>query len=254
MDDTRKTITIIVLLIVSYLIVLSAWNNARTNHTRPSQKPLVSFDPKLCKQKNDDYIYIAIDLVVFKLALDENFHAEFLYPLRNFDSTKLPTPPNPKEYQGCRDNPIQVNAFANSNIGSVIRLQSSATYDHHEETFLYLFAPKVDAQSRCTRDILFNEYLVCNLVSRAPRSEILRTMYKVDEKIYTTPDRKSFYIYCDHIPANNCNIAYSIMPGIGLHYTFNKSKMPIGEFIPMDMARRKFFHELIVSNYKWREH
>jgi hypothetical protein len=117
------------------------------------------------------------------------------------------------------------------------------------------------------REELSNGLNVCRIKLHWPadpaveaRHENWGASYRARPDVYTTPLGRPFIVDCGPLLFENmisqCDVAYTIMPGLGVSYRFQpylgQHRIPIDRIIEFDRGLRAAIESLLVKDYQWR--
>lgn len=246
------------------------------------------YDPTACKSDAHDKFYIALGRNVLAVPRTGDAMIGAIYPGMKYDRF---APPDPSDPEGCPGNPLQLQSFAFLYQMDAIKASKSGV--PQEKTpradLLQLIRIRDDqsgvtqngplwigeriqlgdarraCESAALREELPNGMTACRvkLLTKYPelneRIENWAASYLAPPEIYTAPLGEQFVANCDSIlfshPMGHCNVAYVIVPGLGLVYRFQPYLGPhpihIDQIIDFDRGLRTAIDAALVQNYPW---
>jgi hypothetical protein len=249
-----------------------------------------AFDPVACKSDAQGRYYIALGRYVLTTPYSKR-GAYMIDPLRPGDIGFVP--PDPSAPEGCPGNPLQSWSyeFVYAPDWSQTEGNASSTGKAPRTDRLTLYrtlrkspTPSPDdpewggAESRvmywestckaaAVREDLPNGLTACRVKLHWPgdpaveaRQENWGASYRARADVYTTTIGRPFVVDCgpllyDHA-IYHCEVAYTLMPGLGIGYRFQPYRgphpIPMDHIIAFDRGLRSTIEKTIVQNYGWR--
>lgn len=252
MSDRSKSIAFCLFLLCLLIFVyVNTRNQSAMLKDDYLTKP-IDFNPRECRDAQDQHIYLAIERTVFKAQFDADFRLHDVQRRQKNPKLKFPTAFDSNEKEGCFGNPIQVWSFFQAYVGTVRGIIDYKPQLHYERYFNDMLNGKYGENGKCEKVGADSRFTVC--ISRDPRSVLeLQRIFKADKDHYHTPDGSNFIVYCDHLPFQNCSLNYDVGDSFSVWASFWLDVRPIEKTIQDDQRRRLIYNEMIVKNYPWKD-
>ena len=242
------------------------------------------YDPAACKRSAQGNRYVALGPYV--LALPYSKRAAYMIdPLRPGDIGLVP--PDPAEPEGCPDNPLQswsfefIGApFALTAEGGTPAAGGGARADRLTLYRALRHRPTPSAGDRewagadlmrmlwdkfceqaAVREELPDGLTACRIRPNGDAQvEDWGATYRARLDVYATPLGHPFIVACGLLlrqsTVGHCDVAYTMMPGLGVGYRFQPylgpHPIPFGRIIAYDRGLRAALESTLVKDYAWK--
>jgi hypothetical protein len=240
------------------------------------------YDASRCKRDTHGNIYFGLGRNVFGVP-----HATvpYLGEIYTDHWANRIVPPDPKEPIGCPDNPYQLESYgfgyahlstddsapgriADVHPGKLLvelirTLPGDAVPSLSDKTWMGEEVQAGISDDVCAtatvREQISGGITVCRRKQseREVRVEDWRTAYVSSPEHYGTPLGKTFVVNCSDLSfslGGQCNVAYTLLPGLGVTYRFAVRKgdvLQIEPIVDFDRGMRAFVNEMLVKDYPW---
>jgi hypothetical protein len=202
-------------------------------------------------------------------------------------------PPDPTDPQGCPGNPLQSWSYAFVYAPHGIEADGSASSggDAPRADRLTLYRTSRDSlapgpddpewawadallmswntfcEAAAVREDLPSGLTACRIKLHWPtdpaaeaRQENWGASYRARADVYVTPLGRPFVVECGPLllehPLSQCDVGYTIMPGLGIGYSFQpylgRHPIPIERIIDFDRGLRAAIERTVVKDYGWK--
>jgi hypothetical protein len=265
-------------------LLVALWCAVLLSHSAAAEERH-EYDPATCNSGAQGKLYIALGRYV--LATPYSKSGVYMQdPLRPGDIGLVAL--DPTEPMGCPGNPLQSWSYefiyALQAIGAVAS-GAGAGSNNQQADRLTLYralrnspSPRPDdpewpgadfmllrwdmaCKAADVHEELPNGLTACRIRPKADtREENWGTTYRARSDIYTTPLGKPFIVDCGPMlfqdAISHCDVAYTIMPGLGVGYRFQPylgaHHIPIDGVIEYDRGLRTVIEGMVIKDYAWK--
>jgi hypothetical protein len=245
------------------------------------------YDPAACKADAQGKRYIALGRYVLATPYSKR-DVYLLDPLRPGNISLVP--PDPTGPEGCPGNPLQswsyefvyaargIDADGRTPFSNSPRTDRLTLYRTRDRATPAPDDPEWSAadsmlrtwdtmcKAAAVREELSNGLTACRIKLHWPgdpaveaRQENWGATYRARPDVCTTPLGRPFIIRCGpllfEITISHCDVAYTIMPGLGVGYRFQPylgpGRIPIDRIIKFDRGLRAAIESRLVKDYEW---
>jgi hypothetical protein len=288
--SSSRRFSIRVALVGASSALLMSWCAVAASSISTAAERPREYDPAACKQDAEGKRYVALGHYV--LATPYNKRDVYLLdPMRPGNIGLVP--PDPTEPQGCPGNPLQSWSYAfiytpeGIGVGGGARpagdapradrltlyrtLRNSPAPSPDDPEWAWADALLMSWNTFCkaaaVREDFSNGLTACRIKLHWPtdpaveaRQENWGVSYRARPDVYATPLGRPFVVECGPMllehPLSQCDVGYTIMPGLGVGYSFQpylgRHPIPIERIIDFDRGLRAAIKGTVVKDYGWK--